>query len=129
MNALTKARLIRLMQVSTNPALLQKPIDTFFDEEEISMETFIDDSLIIQKIISYDQLEVPRKFIYLGEMLKKLIEKGEKIIVWAIFIKNILDLSEYLSSIGIENQTLYGATPVEQDDDNNSESTRESIVK
>ena len=49
---LAQARLVRLMQVSTNPALLKKPITDYFENEAID-GTFIDDSNILNKILNY----------------------------------------------------------------------------
>lgn len=129
----SKARLIRLMQASTNPALLKKPIDVYFQELGIGNETFIDDSGIIDKILKYETLEVPQKFLTTGALVKSLIEKNLKVIVWSIFIQNIHDFSAYLSSIGIESRQLYGATPIEGDNDdmdnNVDNETREGIIR
>jgi SNF2 family DNA or RNA helicase len=124
-----RARLIRLMQTSTNPALLQRPIDEFFREQGITNDTFIDDSAIMEKILSYYDLETPNKFIVAGEKVRIIIEANEKVIVWSVFIQNILDFQEYLSSIGIKAKVLYGATPVEQNEPDENIETRESIVR
>jgi len=129
----SKARLVRLMQASTNPALLKKPIDLYFQELGIGNETFIDDSDIIDKILKYETLEIPQKFLAAGELVKSLIEKNSKVVVWSIFIQNIHDFSAYLTSIGIESRKLYGATPIERDDNNNmsdiDNETREGIIR
>ncbi len=124
-----QARLIRLMQASTNPALLQEPVDSYFMEAGISNDTFIDDSGILEKIIDYKNLEIPQKFIYGAELIKKIISRGDKVVVWATFIKNILGFQEYLASVGISSKTLYGATPIERDDTEGDIETRESIIK
>lgn len=126
---LQSARLIRLMQVSTNPALLQKPLDEFFEEEELRNDLFIDDSAIIDKISSYNSKEVPPKFITAGSLIKRIVESGQKVIVWAIFIQNLLSFQEYLRTIGIDSRTLYGATPIEKDDQISDVETRESRIK
>jgi hypothetical protein len=124
---LSQARLIRLMQASTNPALLKKPITDFFDEEIID-ENFIDDAEILNKILKYEQFEIPPKFVKAKEIITQLISKGEKVIVWAIFIQNIIDFQKYLSGEGIESETLYGATPIEQEDLDPTIKTREQII-
>jgi SNF2 family DNA or RNA helicase len=129
----SKARLVRLMQASTNPALLKKPIDLYFQELGIGNETFIDDSDIIDKILKYETLEIPQKFLAAGELVKSLIEKNSKVVVWSIFIQNIHDFSAYLASIGIESRKLYGATPIERDDNGDmsdiDNETREGIIR
>ena len=124
-----KARLIRLMQVSTNPALLQKPIDEFFIEQGISNETFIDDSQILGQILNYKNLETPKKFLVAGELINEIIKQGGKVVVWATFIQNISDFQDYLSSIGVESKILYGATPIEQNEPDENIETRESIIR
>ena len=128
-NLFAKARLIRLMQVSTNPALLQRPIDEFFIEQGISNETFIDDSEILGQILNYKNLETPKKFLVAGELINEIIQQGEKVIVWATFVQNISDFQDYLSSIGIESKILYGATPIEQNEPDENIETRESIIR
>lgn len=129
LDILTKARMIRLMQVSSNPALLRKPLDDYFLEQGISNALFIDDSNITRKIIEYYKVEVPPKFIRAGELVKEIINKGMKVVVWAIFIQNILDFSNYLNKIGIQNKTLYGATPIESNENDPQAETREKIIR
>lgn len=128
-NLLVKARLIRLMQVATNPELLRKPLDEFYSEQGLPNEAFIDDSNILNKILLYRTIEVPQKFIKVGEVVKELIERGEKVIIWTTFIQNIIDLQKYLQSIGIMSELLYGAVPIDKDEDDNNQVTRENIVK
>jgi len=125
---LTKAKLIRLMQASTNPALLQKPIKESLFDEEIPQENFIDDSLIINKILNYQKNDIPPKFIAAEQLIRKLINNNEKVVVWMIFIQNILEFSEYLNKKKILNKIIYGATPIEKDDQINDVETRESII-
>jgi SNF2 family DNA or RNA helicase len=64
-------------------------------------------------------------------LVQDLIYKGEKVIIWAMFISNIESLSRFLSQKGVDNRVLYGATPVATDemDDDERELTREGIVK
>ncbi|MBU4352861.1 MAG: DEAD/DEAH box helicase [Nanoarchaeota archaeon] len=125
---LAQARVIRLMQASTNPALLKKPITDYFEDVVVN-ENFIDDSSILNKIMSYDTSETPPKFIAAGKLINRLLEKGEKTIVWAVFIQNILEFRNYLLSIGIASKILYGATPVEKDEQSIEIETREKIIR
>ena len=61
---LQQAKLIRLMQAATNPALLNKAIEDFFyDGPEIG--SFVDDEEILELISSYRGNEIPEKFIFL----------------------------------------------------------------
>lgn len=124
---LAQARLIRLMQVSTNPALLKKPIMGYFDDEVVT-ETFVDDSAILNKIFNYAINETPPKFIRTKSLIEGILAKGEKVVVWATFVQNLEDLKFYLMSNGIPSELLYGGTPVEKDDLDPSIKTREKII-
>lgn len=131
---LTRARMLRLRQVASNPALLQQPISEFANElgENYSIVESSDNELI-KDIVEYYHDEVPSKFVRCGDLINELIGKGEKVIVWAIFIKTIEKLSHYLETRGIPCKYLYGATPVATDgmteDDAGYEFTREAIIR
>lgn len=128
-SSLTKARLVRLMQASTNPDMLRKPLDEFLLEEGYANELFIDDSEIFNKIMGYNTLETPPKFIAALDLIKQIIDNGEKVIVWTIFIQNLIDLQAFLDEQEISSKILYGATPIEQDDSLENIETRESIIR
>jgi len=128
--SLARARMIRLMQVASNPLLLQEPLSQI-DDFELSLD-FQDDSFFLNdfKELFYDS--IPVKFIETGKIVKNVIDQNEKIIVWCCFTKSISGLSDYLNSIGIENRVLQGSTPIEregQDDSSLEEETRESIIR
>lgn len=132
--SLVKARLIRLQQVATNPALLRIPITAFSEESGNDFSSIeAEDSLIMQDIMRFYADEIPAKFDKCGELVKQIILENGKVVIWAIFIKTIESLESYLRSIGIECRTLFGATPVATDgmtpDDVNYELTREAIIK
>jgi len=126
---LVKARLIRLMQAATNPAALKKPLERYFDSDIEQNDIFIDDSEVMDQIMNYKEHEVPNKFIEAAKLIKEIISRGEKVIIWVVYIKTIHDLSEYLESLGIKNKLLYGAVPVDSGDDNEDIDTRERIVE
>ncbi len=130
---LIKARMIRLMQAATNPALLSQPLDEFAQAENIDFSMVQDDSVMLQEILRYSEVEIPAKYEVAKELIKKIIADGGKVIVWACYIKNIEHFKEYLASQGIEARTLYGATPIAGDevaeDDEEYSLTREAIVK
>lgn len=128
---LTKARFIRLMQAATNPNLLKQPLETFFREQGLGDELYIDDTEIIKKIIHYTELEgVPQKFLVVEDLIVDLLARDEKVIVWGTFIQNIKELQEYLEKNGIESRLLIGEVPVERDDvPMESILTREKIIR
>lgn len=130
---LVKARLIRLMQAATNPALLRQPISDFAAIEGVDFSNIKDDSDMLREILKYSENEIPAKYEKARDIIKGIIDDGGKVIVWACYIKNIEMLSKYLESQGIETRTLYGATPIAGDDlteeDEEYSLTREAIVK
>lgn len=132
-NELVRARLIRLMQASTNPALLRQPLSEFAAVEDVDFDTVQDDTAMLNEILRYAEAEVPAKYIAVKDILHKIIDRGEKAIVWACYIKNIEMLRDYLASNGIDSRILYGATPVAGDGisevDEEYSLTREAIVK
>lgn len=127
---LVKARFIRLIQAATNPGLLRKPLEAYFTDQGFHNELFIDDSHIINRILNYSDEElVPKKFEAVKNLVTKLLENNEKVIIWGTFIQNIKELQEYLMHNGIESQLLYGAIPTEIEDMPEDVITREKIIK
>lgn len=128
---LVKARLIRLMQAATNPDLLRIPLKNFAGIEDFDPELVTEDSNLIRDVLQYTSNETPAKFIKAKELIEQILADGGKVVVWAIYIKNILDFRDYLLSSGIPCKTLYGATPVasgDEDDDDETIETREQII-
>ena len=131
-SVLMKAKMIRLQQVATNPALLKEPLSHFsqlYDTDLSSVEA--EDAKIMSDITRFYKENVPAKYEECYNLVKDIIAKGEKVIIWAVFIENINRLQEYLRDQGIECRKLYGATPVASEDMTEEEYalTREAIVK
>lgn len=127
---LIKARLIRMMQAATNPNLLSVPLQQFANNEGFDAKEVVEDSSLIKEVLEYSKNETPAKFIKAKELIEKIIASGGKVVVWAIYVKNILDFQAYLLENGIDCRTLYGATPVatgDEEDDDTIE-TREKII-
>lgn len=128
-DVMSRARLIRLMQASTNPALLEKPLDDYFKDEGLSNALFLDDSSVLRNIRNYYSHEIPPKFTVAKDLIETIIRDQGKVVVWVTFIKNIEDFSAYLTQNGIPNRTIYGATPIESNEDDEFSETRESIIR
>ncbi|WP_111683339.1 DEAD/DEAH box helicase [Winogradskyella tangerina] len=118
-DTLNKAKLIRLRQASTNPALLNKPLkdalesgEYYYDpNSEFTTDTdvIVNDSEFFKKICDYQFKETPAKFIAIKNLIEqKIIAQKEKVIIWTIFIQNAKDLKKYLHSINIESKLLIG---------------------
>lgn len=128
---LVKARLVRMMQAATNPNLLTIPLKNFAGVEGFDADAVTEDTPLIKDVLEYAANETPTKFVKAKEIIEQIISTGGKVIIWAIYIKNILDFRDYLLSCGIPCKTLYGATPVatgDEDDDDEMIETREKII-
>ena len=126
---LVKASLLRMMQAATNPSLLSMPLKNFASFEGFDPNAVSEDTSLISDVLQYAKLETPAKFIKARELIEQIVADGGKVVVWAIYIKNILDFEKYLLSCGIPCKTLYGATPVATGDEDEDEvETREKII-
>lgn len=126
---LNKAKLIRMMQCTTNPALLGKAIGHLsFDENYLD----VDDSEIMKQILDYKSLEIPPKFTKTIELIKKIITKEGpkgKVIVWTIFIDNMDYIQDLLNKEGIVSRLLRGDIPSENEYTEEDVLTREKIIR
>lgn len=128
---LRQAKIIRLMQLATNPSLLKQSLGNVYDENGNPIQESDEDKAFISEISQFTADEIPPKFIKAADIAEDIIKKGGKAVIWVNFIKNILDLKDYLNSRGIATRELYGATPVEDSssDTETSTFTREAIVQ
>lgn len=125
-----KAKFIRLMQVATNPELLNTRLMDIDDIGEEIAESD-EDSNFIAGIKQFVTSEIPNKFVKAADITEEIVKSGGKVVIWASFIRNIERMSEYLKERGIASRSLYGATPVEASDDSDEVNslTREAIVR
>lgn len=131
-DVLNRAKLIRLRQASTNPALLSKPLkDSLVNNPELGevdpnskytsySDEFLDDSEFFHRILNYKDQETPQKFIDTKKVIEEnILSENEKVIIWTIFIQNAKELQSYLLESGIQSMLLIGET---------IQSERESII-
>lgn len=127
---LTKARFIRLMQAASNPLLLKDSLDRYFTDEGLSSDLYIDDRAIIERIVNYKEIGGSNpKMVELVRLVKEIVEKGEKAVVWATFIKNVNEIQSVLKENGIESERLIGEVPIESDETAGDVLTREKIIR
>jgi hypothetical protein len=127
-----KARIIRMLQVASNPALLYEQDDEFTLHDEYgfqqipplpSVESL--DSELYKKIENYSKNgEIPAKLVQVVKLTRKLLQNGEKVIIWSNFLKNIRIL---------ENQLLKDENPIvihgDISKDTNDDVNRDSFIK
>lgn len=119
------ARLIRLIQASTNPSLLTEAINynelMSYDEEgdlkSISEDEFnklLGDDLDKKNAKPYFDLKVDSiiapKFTQGINLVENLVLEGKKVLVWGIFIDTLHKITKSLRERGIKTNLVYGGT-------------------
>jgi SNF2 family DNA or RNA helicase len=114
------ARMVRLLQAASNPALLTQ-YSTEFQVPPLSAAGLSVDELIQH----YPQYEIPVKVDFAVNLAKDLVRKGQKVLIWTSFIHNILTLEKSLSEFSP--RIIYGDVPKDEDED--IEFNREKMIK
>ena len=115
-----RARMVRLIQAASNPALLALYSDEF-DVQAIRAET----PSILQMIEEYPRYEIPAKVEKTVELVRALARDGRKVLVWTSFVHNIRMLRSLLKDLLVF--TVYGAVP--RDDSEDVEFNREQQLR
>lgn len=115
-----RARMVRLLQAASNPALLTK----YSDEFRIPPLEAVD--LPVDRIIDrYPEFEVPRKLATAVELARKLVIQGKKVLVWTAFVHNIRMLQQMLEDVSPA--VIYGDVPRDEHED--VDFNRERIIQ
>lgn len=112
-------RLIRLRQAASNPSLLMGPIDAEYlpevlDDDEDYLEPIRD------LIVEYDRQHIATKFTDTIKLIKSILAKRRKVLIWCEFIGSVNRLSSLLDDESIRYDLLTGL--------NNDYDTRKKIV-
>jgi SNF2 family DNA or RNA helicase len=119
---LRRGRMIRLRQCLSFIPLLATAVTEY--EEEIGA----DDGSLSDIIKHYGQLETPGKLQQLRILVRELLERGEKVVIWSNFVKTLELIEETIEGLGTGVRLIYGATPIEERS-TADEMTRERIVE
>lgn len=117
---LRRGRIIRLRQCASYVRLLLTALEGY-EEDLVEHE-----SNIAKVIYEYDKLEVPGKLQFLVSLVKDLISKNQKVVIWGNFIGTLKLIVDYLTKNSLNCKLIYGATPIERTSITEEE-TRESI--
>lgn len=115
-----RARMVRLLQASSNPTLLAQYSTEFrippMDASGLPVDRVID---------QYSTFEMPEKLRAVEALTRKLIGRGRQVLIWTAFVHNLLTLERQLADLKVAK--LYGAIPrdAEEDEDIN----REAIIR
>jgi superfamily II DNA/RNA helicase len=70
---------------------------------------------MFKKILNYEQISTPLKFIKIKELLEeKIFINNGKAIIWTIFIQNAEQLQKYLNKQNISSKLLIGKIQQEE---------------
>ena len=105
-----KAKMVRLIQAASNPALLAQ----YSGEFNIPPLTG-EGASIIQLIDKYPKYEIPSKIQLAVQLLHELLTTGEKVVLWTTFVHNIRMLENLLRDI--RPFIVYGAVPRDESED------------
>ncbi|HFI0792627.1 TPA: DEAD/DEAH box helicase [Streptococcus suis] len=116
-------RYIRLLQASTNPALLTEKINFqdlgfLFDEIDYTLGSALDSaeqSRAKQRMYldaDVDSMVTP-KFLEGMQLIEQLVAEGKKVIVWGMFVGTMHKINNELKEKGILSHLIYGQTPKE----------------
>ncbi|CAI3447697.1 DEAD/DEAH box helicase family protein [Enterococcus cecorum] len=116
------ARLIRLIQASTNPSLVNKSINyaEFMNYDDIDLTTIDEYKEIIDKNtgiqdgycdLNVDNMISP-KFEMGIKLVIDLVKQGKKVLVWGIYVDTLKKILISLVNSGINANLIFGQTPV-----------------
>jgi SNF2 family DNA or RNA helicase len=105
-----KARMVRLLQAASNPALLTK-YSTEFEVPPVEAA-----GLPITELIErYPQYETPPKIDFTRDLVREIVGRDQKVIIWTVFVHNIETLSGVLHEFAPG--TVYGGVPKDETED------------
>lgn len=119
---LRRGRMIRLRQCVSYTRLLAAAV-TECDEDLVG-----GDLSLSQVLRHYDELERPGKIEALLPLVQSLVLEGEKVVIWANFVRTLEYLRDAVAACGIGVQLIYGATPTESATVD-EELSREEIIR
>lgn len=121
---LGKNKLLRLRQAVTNIGLVEKMLRR--DAQDAGARKVLKALDNINK-----NNEAPAKYERCLELLRKLQDqrgKESKVIIWSHSVPNIKQLSKFLNVNDIDNEMLYGDTPIDSSDDYDDVKSRNEII-
>jgi SNF2 family DNA or RNA helicase len=118
-----RARTLRLLQAASNPALLRGTlpgVGEFGDALD-------SDPALAALLRDYDAHETPAKVAYVIRESRRLIAAGEKVVIWATFIDNLLLLERLLSDL--RPLKVYGGVPAFDEESDPDFENRERNIR
>ena len=125
-----RARIIRLRQTCSYVKNLITAIPPDLRQGD---ENLLSDQDLKNLIAKYDLNEKPAKIFKLKELSKKLISKGERVLIWSTHLKTIDLITKELSKEGINISKITGKTKLKEREEikdkfNDSSSNLDAII-
>ncbi len=119
---LRRGRIMRLRQCVSYSALLGTAVIEY-------NEDLLDGKPTLSDIIkNYDTLEVPGKLETLIPIVRDLLDRGEKVVIWSNFVRTLELIRDNTNFTDHQSRLIYGATP-SQSAKISDELTREGIIE
>jgi len=119
------ARIIRLLQAASNPALLLKRIDCCNIEKSLDVDI---SDLVSHVNVFLNLKKIPAKIDIVIRKTKTLVESGKKVVVWSWFVENLRLLEKLLNKYNP--LMIYGEIkPYEEKEDSALEESRERNIR
>lgn len=128
------AALIRMIQLSTNPEIVNQAINyndlgfsendsvynDSYDQVSSKMKKELEDSIhaaVIGEVNNWDLAKVESPKFDAGiELVIDLVRKHEKVVVWGLFVGTLKKITRVLNENGINTELIYGGTPRDERD-------------
>lgn len=111
LDALRRARPIRLLQAASNPDLLNHP-DDFYRLTRVPPTS----PTLMERLIRFAATERPAKSDAALDVVQRLADKGEKVVCWSNFVRNLDSFNELLRrELGIPVFQVDGRVPTSDD--------------
>lgn len=118
-----RARMIRLLQAASNPALLTTTAMELGDPGEP-----LDGEPALQALLQdYLDHETPVKIRHVVEKTRELVKQGNKVVIWAFFVENLRLLRTLLTDLSP--LVVYGEVPPYEEDDDPGFENRERNIR
>ena len=105
-----KARMVRLLQAASNPALLTT------ESTEFQLPPLSASGLSVDQLIQhYHRYETPVKIGYAVRLARRLARKQQKVLIWTAFVHNIRTLERALTDL--LPRVVYGDVPKDESED------------
>jgi SNF2 family DNA or RNA helicase len=113
------AKMVRLLQAASNPSLLSER------SIEFKLPPLSASGLSVSEIISrYSEFEQPAKLIAARDLVRELVNRGHKVVLWSVFVHNLKVLANLLEEF--EPRVIHGSIPKDSSED--SDINRELLI-